>query len=171
MRALCTADGQLVLPWTGGGIHAFRAVGRDGALRGRVAWVREVPETPESIAVRELAVTGCTPDPEVAQAVAEVVADELGWLQDVPEGSAVRISERGRMRLRATADLAWHRADARAWAARQRAEGYLPLLLTVRGRVRVTALRWEGSLAIVEVAAVLARLTAEGIRPSHLEVL
>lgn len=167
MRVL-SVDGRIVLPYSRGPApYRFATLGDHEDL-GRVAVVTESAATPMSMATIEAATT-----PEHVDDVATFILGELAWLQGIPVGSKVYLSDKGRMRARVSAEhLDWHRHDVRAWTKQQRRDGYLPVLATNGDRVRVVALPWRGPLAAVDLADVRARLPQYGLRHvDHVEIL
>jgi hypothetical protein len=172
-------EGELVLPHAPKGSDWRFATIREHAERGRRARVVEDPTaSPRGLARAELGITSTSvvtdADLDIAEHLAAYVLGELGWLQSVPEGAEVRISARGQMRCRVSAEhLDYHRSEARAWAKRQRRAGYLPLLLVIGERVRVIAIPWSSPRrAVVDLDEVRARLPQYGVRAvDRLEVL
>lgn len=167
------AVGDLVLPWQGKARFAFQAVD-SGASCGDVAMVAEAPDlSPVELARRTLHLEAGELPTEILTAVAHGILHELAWLVEVPAGSRVSIGPSGRMHCHPNAEADWFRQDAKEWALRQRREGYLPLLAKVGARWRVTAIRWSGSLAVVDVAEAFAALrTHKGFgRVEYIEAL
>lgn len=172
-------EGELVLPHAPKGSDWRFATIREHAERGRRARVVEDPmASPRGLACAELGITPTSvvtdAELDIAEHLAAYVLGELGWLQSVPEGAEVRISARGQMRCRVSAEhLDYHRAETRDWAKKQRRAGYLPLLLVVGARVRMLALPWRGRrVAAVDLDEVRAQLPQYGVRRcDHLEVL
>lgn len=177
MRVM-TVDGAVVVPYATGKDPFVFATLREHRPLGHRARIREEPEaSPRSLAREELGLPEAVEgeDLELLQSTAVYLLGELAWLHGVPEGAEVRLSPRGSMVVRVSADhLDWHREDARAWAKKQRRQGFLPVLVTRGDRVRILGIPWHGARkrGVVDLDEVRLRLPEHGVTAfDHVEVL
>ncbi len=170
-------DSRVVLPYANAGAWTF-ATPHDHVDLGRLAVVADDGfASPRLLAWAELGHTANSPPSgsavELVEHLAAVLLAELGWLQPIPVGAEVRISARGSMRSRVSAEhLDYHRADTADWAKKQRRTGYLPVLVVRGDRVRVLALPWRGRGRLADLDEVRRLLPQYGVpKHDHLEVL